>query len=326
MSDGPGPSGGGGMTMDIAPAPWSNAMTDDSGPVLKPTAPKKGMALGKKKPGADLFAGFGDSEPAAASAEPTAAAQETAAPAAVNPLLDPVVVDIEEKITAELQVEGGLTGDVTCQGSFSVTVMDTQKADLVAFKLAPLDKSVKYKIHPNLNKASHEQSILEVRDATRAYRANTPVPLVKWQLKSSDESFLPVTLSCWPTSTADSIQIVLELELTDTNAVLEDITIRFPAPPSAAPAVTQAEPGQAAASSGEIRWCIPRLDGGESNGTLEFSARCDQASLLPFTFEGTQKNVTRCPMNIVECYHMERKEQISFTCNKASTYQLTCGN
>jgi hypothetical protein len=327
MSDGPGKSGG--MTMDIAPAPWSTAMPDDTGPVLKPSAPKKGMALGKKKPGADLFAGFDSMEPASAASEPSAAgaaAQEKAAPA-VNPLLDPVVVDIEEKITAELQVEGGLNGDITCQGSFTVTVMDTAKADLVSFKLAPQDKSFKYKVHPNLNKASHENShVLEVRDAARAYRGNQPLPLVKWHLKSTDEAFLPVSLSCWPTSTADGTQIVLELTLEDSKAVLEDVTVRFPTPASAAPSVSNAEPGQASTPSGEIRWYIPRLDSGDGSGTLEFSARCDQASLLPFTFEATQKDVTRCPMNILECYHMEKKETISFTCQKATTYNLTCGN
>jgi hypothetical protein len=331
MSSGAGPGKTGGMTMDIAPAPWSNAMTDDSGPVLKPTAPKKGMMLGKKKPGGDLFAGFETMDPAAAaaSADPaaaSAAAPEKAAPA-VNPLLDPVVVDIEEKITAELQVEGGLSGEVACQGSFSVTVMDTAKADLVAFKLSTADKSFKYKMHPNLNKASHESNnVLEVRDAQRAYRGNTPLPLVKWHLKSSDEAFLPVSLSCWPTSTADGIQVVLELTLEHDNAVLEDIRVRFPCPASAAPSVSNAEPGQATTPSGMIEWYIPRMDSGEGSGTLEFSARCDQASLLPFTFEATAKDATRCPMNILECYHMERKETIAFTCNKASKYELTCGN
>jgi hypothetical protein len=324
-SDGPGKTGG--MTMDIAPAPWSNAMTDDSGPVLKPTAPKKGMMLGKKKPGGDMFAGFDtmDTNAAAASAEPAAA--EPAAAVAVNPLLDPVVVDIEEKITAQLQVEGGLDGDVTCQGSFTVTVMDTAKADLVAFKLPPSNKSFKYKMHPNLNKASHENNnVLEVRDAQRAYRGNTPLPLVKWHTKSSDEAFLPISLSCWPTSTPDGIQVVLELSLEHDDAVLEDIRVRFPCPASAGPTVQSAEPGQATTPSGMIEWYIPRMDSDTGSGTLEFSARCDQASLLPFTFEATSKDVTRCPMDILECFHMERKEAISFTCNKASKYELTCGN
>lgn len=108
--------------------------------------------------------------------------------------------------------------------------------------------------------------------------------------------------------------------------MLDDITVLFRAPPSAQPVISNAEPGRASASSGEIRWYIPRMDSSEGSANLEFTANCDQASLLPFTFEATQKGLTRCPMNILECYHLERKEVIPFTCQKASKYQLTCGS
>merc|ERR1719428_45096 len=145
--------------------------------------------LGKKKPG-DIFAGLGPAEPAQAAAESAAEPVEAAAPAVVNPLLDPVKVDIDEQIKAKLEIEGGLSGEAECQGDFKVTVLDTNKADLVCSKLAPQDQSFKYKVHPNLNKASHANNILEVRDASKAFRANTPVPLVKYQFKTSDDGFL----------------------------------------------------------------------------------------------------------------------------------------
>merc|ERR1712147_476280 len=107
---------GGMMSMDTGSSPpsWTAAMSEDSGPTLKPGAPKKGMALGKKKTGADIFGGMSAPEPAAAAAEKQDAAEESAAPPIVNPLLDPVKVDIDEKVTAELKVEGGLNGEVTC--------------------------------------------------------------------------------------------------------------------------------------------------------------------------------------------------------------------
>merc|ERR1712084_105434 len=126
-----------------------------------------------------------------------------------------------------------------------VTVLDAAKADLVCFKLAPQSNEFKYKVHPNLNKASHANNILEVREASKAFRANTPAPLLKWQLKSSDDGFLPITLSCWPTSTADGTQMVLEFELTDDSVSMENVFIRFPAPPSSRPAISSASPGEA---------------------------------------------------------------------------------
>jgi len=314
-----------------SPAPaWSAAMAEDTGPTFKPGAPKKGMSLGKKKPG-DIFGGMGAAEAAPAPEAGGSAGkveQAEAAPAPViNPLLDPVKVDIEEKITAETQVEGGLSGDVTIQGEFKVTVLDASKGDLVCFKLPPADQAFKYKVHPNLNKASHANNILEVRDASRAYRANMPAPLVKWHLKNDKEEYLPVSLSCWPTSTSDGTQMVLELELTNPAVVLEDIHVRFPCAPSSRPTVSSAEPGEAAfdPNAGEVHWYIPMLSESDGSGTLEFQAFTDSASLLPYTFEATRRGFTTCPVEILECYHQERKDAISYHLEKSTTYQLRCG-
>ncbi|CAE7662617.1 ARCN1, partial [Symbiodinium pilosum] len=309
------PSMGGGASFgNDTSAPWSSSMAEDSGPApLKPGAPKKGMALGKKK-NADVLGSMGIS--AEPTPSPEAVAEEPAAPA-YNPLMDPVRVDIEEKITADLQVEGGLEGEAVCTGQFQVTVLDASKADLAAFRLAPQNQEFRYKIHPNLNKTSHANNVLEVREASRAYRANAPVPLVKWQYKSSNEDFLPVQISCWPSTTADGTQIVVELELTDTSITLEDVQIKFPAAASSRPQVSSAEPGEASYDGqSEVCWRIPVLDKSETNGTLEFVAKTDSASLLPFTFDAVRRGATKCPMEIAECYHMEKKDAIAFTCEK----------
>lgn len=321
---GGGSSMGGGMDMPSS-APWSSGIVEDSGPApLKPGAPKKGMALGKKKPG-DVLGSMGLApEPTAASPE-AVAAEEPAAPA-YNPLMDPVRVDIEEKITADCQMEGGLDGEAVCTGQFQVTVLDASKGDLACFRLAPQNQEFKYKVHPNLNKTSHASNVLEVREASRAYRANAPAPLLKWQHKSSNDDYLPVTLSCWPTVTSDGTQIVLELELTDTNISLEDVQIRFPAAPSARPNISSAEPGEASYNGqSEICWRIPVLDKNDANGTLEFTASADTASLMPFTFDAIRRGATKCPMEILECYHQARKEPIAYTCEKTSTYSLRIG-
>jgi len=323
MSPTPSPS-------DMAPPAWASSMNDDSGPApLKPGAPKKGMMLGKKKPG-DVFAGLGMSEPAPAEAAAQAEApiEEAAAPAKYNPLMDPVKVDIEEQIKAKLEVEGGLTGEIECVGDFKVTVLDTSKADLVCFKLAPQDQSFKYKVHPNLNKASHAANVLEPRDASKAYRANVEAPLLKWRLTSSNEDFLPISLSCWPSQTADGTTIVLEYELTNNDICLEDVHITFPCPPSGRPCIVSVEPGEAVYDAGnqQVHWAIPSMDKGEgTTGTLEFTAAADTATLLPFQFLATRRGITKCPMEILECYHQESKDVINYALSKTSTYIFSVG-
>merc|ERR1712003_94892 len=144
---------------------------------------------------------------------------------------------------------------------------DAAKASLVCFKLNALSSDYKYKVHPNLNKASHANNILEVRDASKAFLPNTPAPLLKWQRKSSDDSFLPITLSCWPTSTADGTQMVLEYELTNDAITLENVFIRFPASNQSRPAISSASPGDATydAGSSQVIWQIPVIDSNENS-------------------------------------------------------------
>jgi len=321
-----GMSGMSGMN-DSSPPPFSSpmSMSDNSGPAtISGKAPKKSMVLTKKKPG-DILSGLGPSEPA-----PTEATEQAAEPApapVVNPLADPVQVRIEEKVVANLQSEGGLVGEADCQGMFQVTVLDAQKADLVCFKLGKQDQEFKYKVHPNLNKQSHANNILEVREPSRAFRANTPAPLVKWRYTTNKEAFLPISIACWPTTTAEGTQIVVELELTDTEITLENVHIRFPAAPSSKPNVSSAEPGEAVyeSASGEVHWHIPVLDTNDGNGTLEFSAAADLASLLPASLEAWWRGQTKCPMDIVECYHQERKDAIDYACERFCKYELTIG-
>jgi len=319
--------GPGGMGGSDSNAPWSGSMSMGASdePTIRASAPKKGMMLGKKRPG-DIFGGA--PAPAAAEVAPensSAPVQESPKAAVVNPLLDPVKVDIEEKITANLQAEGGVVGEVECVGQFQVTVIDAAKADLVCFKLQPQDQTFKYKVHPNLNKASQAANVLEVREPEKRFRPNTPAPLLKWRFVTSNESFLPISLSCWPSSTADGTQIVLEFELTDNSICLEDVHIRFPAPPSCRPNISSAEPGEAQydAGSQRVHWYIPTIDKNESSGTFEFSASTDISTLLPFTFEATRRGETKCPMNILECYHQERKDPINFHLEKSCQYVFT---
>jgi len=319
--------GGSGMQESAPPQFSSHMGANEDAPTLKPKAPGSGMRLGKKKAGDTLgdMMGLEKVEPQGGEQQAEAAPVERAAPV-INPLLEPVKVDIEEKIEAKCEIEGGLDGEAKCEGQFQVTVLDAAKADLVCFKLNPQSSDFKFKVHPNLNKASHANNVLEVRDATKAFRANTPAPLLKWQTKSSDDAFLPITLSCWPTATGDGTQMVLEFELTDDSVTLENVIIRFPASQSSRPAIASASPGDAAYDGGSaVIWQIPIIDKNESSGTLEFTANADQASLLPCMFQGTRRGQTRCPMEILECYHQERKDAIDFACTKTSTYILTIG-
>merc|ERR1719222_666108 len=104
MSGGFGSSGGfggsGGMNMmqESAPPQFSSHMgANDDAPTLKPKAPGSGMRLGKKKIGDTMgdMMGLEKIEPAGGGAAAVEAAPVERAAPVVNPLLEPVKVDIE---------------------------------------------------------------------------------------------------------------------------------------------------------------------------------------------------------------------------------------
>eukprot|EP00397_Hematodinium_sp_SG-2012_P021131 GEMP01021808.1.p1 GENE.GEMP01021808.1~~GEMP01021808.1.p1 ORF type:complete len:523 (-),score=108.43 GEMP01021808.1:904-2472(-) len=255
--------------------------------------------------------------------------EETAiAPVAVNPLQEQVSVTIEEHVRANLQAEGGLNGDIEVQGKFDVLVHD-QKADRVCFQLGDLTEGTfKYKSNPLLNKQSQAKGLLEPRDPTKSsYALNVPKSLIKWLMKSTDEDHLPITLSCWPSPTPDGASIVLEYELTNSNITLTDVHIRFPCPARACADVDAPDIGQADYDEGaqQVHWYIPRIDANENSGMLEFSAKCDADSLMPFTFEAESKQLM-APVGIKRCFHQTRNDDIHYALNAIVHYGFTIGN
>jgi len=296
---------------------------------------QKGMALGKKPalfseaigggmsmggmggPGGAMGMG-GD---AAEVGEPEPAEPEH------SPLKEPLSVVIEEQVTALLNAEGVLQNEIEVQGKFDLVVASAQ-ADQVCFQLGDMNDALfKYKSNPVLNKLSQAKGLLEPKDPSRpTYQPNVTKPLLKWIMKSKDDHFIPITLSCWPSPTPDGASVTLEYELKDESRVLEEIHIRFPCPPHGQPEIQSADQGQTEYDgvNHQLHWYIPQCDANEPNGTLEFTAKCDIASLMPFTFEARSKQLVN-PLEIRRVYHQTRGEDLQYAHSQVVTYQFTYG-
>jgi len=315
------PGTGIGETTPANTPAWAAALDKEQSAAPVAMMPKKGLSLGKKPQAtSEMMADiFGTKRGPAAAPEP-----EEVQAAPVNPLLDPVNVVVEETVKAVLMSEGGLRGEVDIQGQFVVTVIDAAKADLVAFKLNAMDKKFKFKVHPNLNKESHAANILEVKDPARGYKANVDAPLLKWRYGSSDESLCPLSLSCWPSPTADGIQLVIEYELADESLSLANVTVKIPAPSAANPEVVSASAGECNYDHHNecVVWTIEAVNASANAGTLELSASCDESSIFPLTLDA-QREDTHLDLQILEAYHMTSKDAIKYAQKRACNYSFT---
>jgi len=272
--------------------------------------------------------GGGGGDAALAAAAAAAVGEPAPVEPEYNPLREPVNVVMEEQVTAVLNAEGVLQNEVEVQGKFDL-VVTAPTADQVCFQLGDMNDALfKYKANPVLNKQSQAQGLLEPKDPSRpTYQPNVTKPLLKWMMKSKDEKFIPITLSCWPSPTPDGASVTLEYDHKDETRVLEDIHIRFPCPPHGQPEIQSADQGQTEydAANQQLHWYIPECNSSEPNGTLEFTAKCDIASLIPFTFEATCKQLVNA-LEIKRVYHQTRNEDLSYSHTQVVNYAFTYGN
>ncbi|PHJ21770.1 coatomer delta, partial [Cystoisospora suis] len=242
----------------------------------------------------------------------------------VNPLVEPVHVHIEEKVKATLQAEGGID-EVDVQGTFFVTVTDPNKGGLAAFRISPEDKRFKTKVHPNINRGSYTNNILELRDSTRAYTPNTPAAILKWRLQTKDEDYCPLSISCWPSIGNGGVTLTIEVEATDATRVLEDVHFSFTCPSHVSHQIVRVEGGEVQYDGISLHWRLPQMsaNGGDtSTATLEFFAATDVNTVLPFSVE-MYSTTNLCELEVEECFHMEKKEPIVYAVSRRTDYMLT---
>jgi hypothetical protein len=190
----------------------------------------------------------------------------------INPLAEPVSVVIEETVEARFESEGGLNGDVSVNGKFECTVLDTSRAELVTFALTPQDEAhpFKYKTHPHMSKDAYtKNNTLQVKDPARPYRADMAVALVKWQLKSQDEECVPLTVTVWPSPEASGTTVIVQFELSDDTRRFDNVQVRIPCANAASAQVKNADCGETSAGPDFILWALGELSADNSNGALE---------------------------------------------------------
>ncbi|KAL8433225.1 hypothetical protein ACSSS7_004010 [Eimeria intestinalis] len=224
---------------------------------------------------------------------------------AKNPLAEPVSVLIEEK------------------GTFFATANDPQRGSLAAFQLTPEDKRFKMKCHPNVDKGALSRSnLLQIRDTSRPLVPHQPAPLLKWRVNEKDESLVPLSVSCWPSTTPTATALTVELEVTDTSKRLEDVHVSFMCPPQANPQVVRTDAGTTEHDGISVHWFLPEMGEELSAATIELTANTSLATLMPFSVElHSKENI--CNVQVLQCNHMETKAEIPFSLTRRVEYLLT---
>ncbi|RHZ06453.1 hypothetical protein DYB31_003177 [Aphanomyces astaci] len=156
---------------------------------------------------------------------------------------DPVSLAIEEKVSVQLNRDGAVE-QLEVKGSLFVAGHDPDSSACRLHLRHSSANGVNFQTHPKVDKKLFEaQSILALKDDTKPFPPSR-VAVLRWAIKTQDEAFLPLNITCWPEEESNgkveiSIYIIhiylyifttvsLEYSMDRDNMVLENVVIQIP--------------------------------------------------------------------------------------------------
>ncbi|TFK90054.1 hypothetical protein K466DRAFT_404978 [Polyporus arcularius HHB13444] len=196
-----------------------------------------------------------------------------------------VHVVIKEFLSLELMREGGLS-NLELRGDMNLQISDPALGR-VKLGLAPAPATfgpeLQFKQHPNVAKfASNRDRVVALKDASRSFPIGQPLAVLKWRYAGKDETYVPLSINCWPTPSNDgTCDVNIEYELENENVTLYDVVISIPLPDGSYPTVSShSGEWQLNSSSHSLDWNIPLINAEERCGSMEFSVGGDDAGVF----------------------------------------------
>lgn len=251
----------------------------------------KGMSLGKaRRQDTLLDAMRKEGEvvdapvPSRSAGRPSVAAAAAASAAAVYaPPMAAVHVSTTEKINVSVSRDGGVSS-LDIKGDLFLRINDASSAAVRVVVAMGDNAGLQMRTHPNIDKTLFAtESTLGLKDPSRPFPTGNPLGVLRWRLQSKDESMLPLSVTCWPSDSGDDSVVNLEYDLGSVSPELRNVDITVPVPSGAQPVVSSCD-GEFTVLPREqaVRWSIPVVDGGNNQGSLEFSvAACDPDAFFP---------------------------------------------
>lgn len=264
--------------------------------------------------------------------EPAAQPLAPATKADLNPFApeeqENVHLVIREKLSAELARDGGLASNssgINISGSLELKVAPDSETkiwvslDHGVSKGAIPSSDLQFKTHPNVDKkAWADNGVIRLKDADRGFPTKQALAVLKWRLTTKDETSIPVSINCWPTTNEDGgCDVNIEYEAENENVKLHNLTISIPLPEGSYPKVAQCDGTYEIQTEGTLalQWKIEGDEDGvaPSGGSMEFTCpNSDPDSFFPVCVDFISAN-TLSQVSVVEVKTVAGDEAIEFS-------------
>eukprot|EP00798_Chlamydomonas_sp_ICE-L_P013531 gene13531-19401_t len=299
---GSGPKSPSSMAAEMEPAPKYSRPEPPPPSKVSARGPSKGMQLGKAKKGANILESMAK-EGEVVELEGPSTGSGPATTSIVNLSAEPVSLVVEEKLTVELNKEGGLE-HLEVQGTMSLVVNNSEDAFISVALTAGTNKAFQFKTHPNIDKTTYSSSnILSLKDPSRPFPTGSELGILKWRMQSKDESLVPITINCWPSVSGGQSYVNIEYESTSAFDLQNiDGDWRFDSKRSA------------------LIWSIDLIDDTNRAGSMEFVVPATDSELFFPVEVGFTSTKTFCEMAVESVTNINREAPIKYGYKKG-----TCG-
>uniref|UniRef100_K3WED7 Coatomer subunit delta n=1 Tax=Globisporangium ultimum (strain ATCC 200006 / CBS 805.95 / DAOM BR144) TaxID=431595 RepID=K3WED7_GLOUD len=238
---------------------------------------------------------------------------------------DPIGTVVEEKITVSLNRDGSIE-QLEVKGNLYVSVNDPASGCCRLKLRSSGANGISFQTHPKVDKKLFDQqSILGLKDGSKPFPA-TRVAVLRWSLKTQDESFLPLNITCWPDKEGnDKLNVTIEYEM-QRDMVLDNVNILVPLGSHDAPHVASIDGVYQHNSAEEkLLWHQDRIDSSNGSGSMEFSIRGhDLDAFFPIQVSFFSRSVYS-DVDIESVFNIEDNSPISYGFEKllsTDSYQI----
>lgn len=240
--------------------------------ISKPSGLSKAMKLGSKTKDVDTFVdqlkSEGEHVTSPMSAPSTVSKMSTSA---LNQ--EGVHLRVEEKIVVQAGRDGGLQ-NLEVFGLVKLKVSDEKYGKIKVGILNNDNKGVQIQTHPNIDKKLfNASSYIALKNPEKPFPLHQEIGVLKWRFQTLDESYIPLSINCWPSDAGANCDVNIEYELEQPTLELNDVVITIPMPTShVGPIVTDCD-GEYTydRSKNHMIWSLPVIDASNKCGSLEFS-------------------------------------------------------
>ncbi|KAM9768022.1 coatomer subunit delta isoform 2-T2 [Dama dama] len=228
--------------------------------------------------------------------------------------IDSVHMKIEEKITLTCGRDGGLQ-NMELHGMIMLRISDDKFGRIRLHVENEDKKGVQLQTHPNVDKKLFTaESLIGLKNPEKSFPVNSDVGVLKWRLQTTEESFIPLTINCWPSESGNGCDVNIEYELQEDNLELNDVVITIPLPSGVGAPVIGEIDGEYRHDSrrNTLEWCLPVIDAKNKSGSLEFSIAGQPNDFFPVQVSFISKK-NYCNIQVTKVTQVDGNSPVRFS-------------